>query len=123
MAENGRILHHLKNNIEYAQNTILLVSFMAEGTLGRKLKDGMKRVNIFGAEYDVHAQVVSIEGYSAHADQRELLLWVHQFERKRLQRVFLVHGELGPMSTFKEKLNEAGIGPVEMPIRGQSFDF
>jgi len=81
------------------------------------------KVNIFGAEFDVRAQVVSIEGYSAHADQRELLLWVHQFNRTRVQHVFLVHGELGPMSTFKEKLEEAGIGPVDMPERGQSFDF
>jgi metallo-beta-lactamase family protein len=123
MAENGRILHHLKNNIEYPQNTILLVSFMAEGTLGRKLKDGMKKVNIFGEPYDVRAQVVSIEGYSAHADQNELLRWANQFSRTRLKHVFLVHGEEGPMSTFKDKLAEAGIGPVDMPIRGQSFDF
>jgi metallo-beta-lactamase family protein len=123
MAESGRILHHLKNNIEYPQNTILLVSFMAEGTLGRKLKDGMKRVNIFGAPYDVRAEVVSIEGYSAHADQRELLHWANQFDRTRLQRLFLVHGEPEPMSVLAEKLHEAGIGPTEMPTRGQSFEF
>jgi metallo-beta-lactamase family protein len=123
MAESGRILHHLKNNIEYPKNTILLVSFMAEGTLGRKLKEGMKKVNIFGEEYDVRAEVVTIEGYSAHADQRELLHWASQFDRTRLQKVFLVHGEIGPMSTFKGKLEEAGIAPVEMPARGQSWDF
>jgi metallo-beta-lactamase family protein len=123
MAESGRILHHLKNNIEYPKNTILLVSFAAEGTLARKLKDGAKKVNIFGAEFDVRAQVKSIEGYSAHADQRELLDWASQFDRTRLERLFLVHGELEPMRTFKEKLAEAGIGPVEMPTRGQSFNF
>lgn len=123
MAESGRILHHLKNNVEYAQNTILLVSFMAEGTLGRKLKDGMKKVNIFGAQFDVRAEVVSIEGYSAHADQRELLHWASQFDRTRLQRVFLVHGEREPMGVLQGKLQEAGIGPVEMPTRGQGYDF
>jgi metallo-beta-lactamase family protein len=123
MAESGRILHHLKNNIEYPQNTILLVSFAAEGTLARKLKDGAKKVNIFGAEFDVRAQVESIEGYSAHADQHELLDWASQFDRTRLERLFLVHGELEPMRTFKGKLAEAGIGPVEMPTRGQSFNF
>lgn len=122
MAESGRILHHLKNNIGYPQNTILLVSFMAEATLGRKIKDGNKKVNIFGAEFEVRAEVVSIEGYSAHADQRELLLWANQFDRTRLKRVFLVHGELGPMSTLRGKLQDATIGPVEMPTRGQSFD-
>lgn len=123
MAENGRILHHLKNNIEYPENTVLLVSFMAEETLGRKLKDGMKRVNIFGAPFDVRAEVVSIEGYSAHADQRELLQWANQFDRTRLKRLFLVHGEPEPMRTLKGKLQDAGIGPVEMPERGQSFEF
>jgi metallo-beta-lactamase family protein len=123
MAESGRILHHLKNNIEYVQNTILLVSFMAEGTLGRKLKDGMKRVNIFGAEFEVRAEVVSIEGYSAHADQRELLHWASRFDRTRLKRIFLVHGEPGPMEVLKEKLEEGGRGRVIMPTRGQSFEF
>lgn len=122
MAESGRILHHLKNNIGYPQNTILLVSFMAEGTLGRKIKDGNKKVNIFGAEFEVRAEVVSIEGYSAHADQRELLLWANQFDRTRLKHVFLVHGEIGPMSTLRDKLRETNVGPVEMPTRGQSFD-
>lgn len=123
MAESGRILHHLKNNIEYPQNTILLVSFMAQETLGRKLKDGAKQVNILGGTFDVRADVVSIEGYSAHADQRELLNWAGRFDRTRLQKVFLVHGEPGPMTTFTTKLEEAGIGPVEMPTRGQSFEF
>lgn len=122
MAESGRILHHLKNNIEYDQNTILLVSFMAEGTLGRRIKDGDKKVNIFGAPFDVRADVVSIEGYSAHADQRELLHWANQFDRARLKQLFLVHGEPGPMRVFTGKLREAGIGPVEMPTRGQSFE-
>ena len=121
MAESGRILHHLKNNIEYPQNTILLVSFMAEQTLGRKLKDGMKKVNIFGAEFDVRAKVVSIEGYSAHADQRELLHWANQFDRTRLKQLFLVHGEPQPMGVLKGKLEESGFGVVEMPRRGQSF--
>lgn len=122
MAESGRILHHLKNNIEYPQNTILAVSFMAEGTLGRKIKDGNKKVNIFGAEFDVRAEVVSIDGYSAHADQRELLQWADQFDRTRLQKLFLVHGEPEPMSTLAEKLRESNFGPIEMPTRGQSFD-
>jgi metallo-beta-lactamase family protein len=96
---------------------------MAEGTLGRKIKDGMKKVNIFGAEFDVHAEVVSIEGYSAHADQRELLHWAAQFDQTRLKAVFLVHGEPGPMNTLMGKLKDTGIGPVEMPTRGQSFEF
>lgn len=122
MAESGRILHHLKNNIEYAQNTILLVSFMAQDTLGRKLKDGARRVRIFGEEYDVRAQVTSIDGYSAHADQRELLEWASALDRERLQGIYLVHGEPAPMSVLAAKLQGAGFQHVTMPNRGRQFD-
>jgi metallo-beta-lactamase family protein len=123
MAESGRILHHLKNNIEYAQNTILLVSFMAQDTLGRKLKDREKRVKIFGEEYDVRAQVESIEGYSAHADQRELLHWSDSLNRERLQTLFLVHGEPGPIGVLADKLHEHGVARVVAPKRGESHEF
>ncbi|MCC6167071.1 MAG: MBL fold metallo-hydrolase [Caldilineaceae bacterium] len=122
MAESGRILHHLKNNIEYPQNTIVLVTFMAQDTLGRKLKDGARRVRIFGEEYDVRAQVTSIEGYSAHADQRELLEWVDGLDRERLQTIYLVHGEPTPMSVFSGKLQSAGFRRVVMPERGNTFE-
>ena len=113
---------YLKNNIEYAQNTILLVSFMAQDTLGRKLKDGMRRVRIFGEEYDVRAQVASIDGYSAHADQDELLEWAASFDPDRLQRVILVHGEPGPMSVFASKLQQAGVRQVVTPQRGERLE-
>jgi metallo-beta-lactamase family protein len=122
MAETGRVLHHLKNNIEYPGNTILLVSFMAHDTLGRRLKDGEKKVRIFGDEYDVRANVESIDGYSAHADQSELLAWADQFDRSRLQRLFLVHGEPEPMTTLARKLREQGFKQVESPERGNSFE-
>ncbi len=122
MAESGRILHHLKNNIEYAQNTILLVSFMAQDTLGRKLKDGMRRVRIFGEEYDVRAHVASIDGYSAHADQDELLEWAASFDPGRLQQVILVHGEPGPMNVLASKLQRAGVRQVATPQRGESLE-
>lgn len=122
MAETGRILHHLKNNIEYRENTILLVSFMAQETLGRRLKDGEKTARIFGKEYDVRAQVESIDGYSAHADQRELLGWADQFDRDRLQRIFLVHGEPEPMQTLAGLLRERGFDQVEIPQRGNRFE-
>jgi metallo-beta-lactamase family protein len=123
MAESGRILHHLKHNIEEPENAILLVSFMAQDTLGRRLKDGAKRVRIFGEEYDVRARVESIEGYSAHADQAGLVRWAAAFERERLQRVFLVHGEPGPSGALAGKLRQVGIGPVELPVRGEQFSF
>jgi len=123
MAENGRILHHLKNNIGNPNNTILLVSFMAEHTLGRRLKNGDSPVRIFGEEYDVRARVVSIDGYSAHADQAGLISWARGFDRRRLQKLFLVHGESHAIDTLHNKLEKQGYDQVEVPVRGQKFSF
>ncbi len=123
MAESGRILHHLKNNIGDAENTVLIVSFQAQNTLGRRLKDGEKVVRIFGDEYRVKAHVESIEGYSAHADQAELLQWAGELDRARLQSVYLVHGEPPAQSVLAEKLREQGIGNVVIPARGDSATF
>ncbi|MBP8125504.1 MAG: MBL fold metallo-hydrolase [Caldilineaceae bacterium] len=123
MAESGRILHHLKNNIGSAANTILIVSFQAEHTLGRRIKDGESPVRIFGEMMEVKAQVESIDGYSAHADQQELLDWADHFDRTRLQKFFLVHGEMEAATTLKGKLGEIGFVDVQIPERGHSFEF
>lgn len=123
MAESGRILHHLKNNIEDPDNTILFVSFQAENTLGRRIKDGVSPVRIFGDEYRVRARVESIDGYSAHADQAGLLAWAGALDRKRLQQIFLVHGEPEPATTLAAELRQAGVVQVNLPTRGQTFTF
>ena len=123
MAESGRILHHLKNNIGDPANTILIVSFMAEHTLGRRIKDGAKQVRIFGEEYDVRANVESIDGYSAHADQTELLGWADSFDRSRLQQMFLVHGEADAAETLATKLRAQDMDPITIPRLHQSFEF
>ena len=123
MAESGRILHHLKNNIGDPANTILIVSFMAEHTLGRRIKDGAKQVRIFGEEYDVRANVESIDGYSAHADQTELLAWADNFDRSRLQQMFLVHGEPDAAETLATKLRAQDMDHVTIPRLHQSFEF
>lgn len=123
MAESGRILHHLKNNVEDPANTVLIVSFQAEHTLGRRLVEHAERVRIFGDEYELRAHVEVINGYSAHADQGGLLQWARDFDRKRLQALFLVHGEPEPMQTLAAKLHQANVERVETPTRGQSFTF
>lgn len=123
MAESGRILHHLKNNISDSDNTVLLVSFQAENTLGRRLQDGVNPVKIFGEEYQVRAQIETIEGYSAHADQKGLLHWASAFDRQRLQQLFLVHGEPEPAAVLAGKLREAKVAQVTLPTRGQTFQF
>jgi metallo-beta-lactamase family protein len=124
MAENGRILHHLKHNIEDPDSTILFVGFQAQNTLGRRLVDGERVVRIFGEEHPVRARIATIDGYSAHADQAELLKWMQSFDRKRLERVFVVHGEEASSFTFAEKLRgpEGGIRDLAVPEHGQSFE-
>jgi metallo-beta-lactamase family protein len=123
MAENGRILHHLKNNIEDNRNSVLIVSFMAENTLGRRLKDGEKRVRIFGESYDVRARIEAIDGYSAHADQRELLEWAGALDERGVQQLFVVHSEPEPADTLVRMLRAQGFAQVTAPERSQFYDF
>ncbi len=91
MAEAGRILHHLMNNIGSNRNTIMIVGFMAQNTLGRRLADGWKEVSIFGDKYKVKADVVVSQAFSAHADKNDLL----EYARKlgKVKKMFIVHGE------------------------------
>jgi metallo-beta-lactamase family protein len=92
MCEAGRVLHHLRHNVGNPKNTVLLTGYQAENTLGRKLKDGMKNVRIFGIPTEVRAEVESLDELSGHADSGELLDWMRPMT-PTLKRVFLVHGE------------------------------
>jgi metallo-beta-lactamase family protein len=121
MAETGRILHHLKNNIEDPRNTILIVSWQAPDTLGRRLVDGDKQVRIFGEPYDVKAEVTSIGGLSAHAGQDFLIQYATRL-KGQARKVFLVHGEQGPAQALTEKLGEQGMGEVYYPALHSSVE-
>lgn len=121
MAEVGRILHHLRNNIHDARNTILITSWMAPHTLGRRLVEGRKEVRIFGETHQVNAEVASINGLSAHADQEYLLHYVDA-TKDSLQRLFLVHGEEDAAKALQLKLREDGIGDVVYPDLHQAFE-
>ncbi|MEI6534271.1 MAG: MBL fold metallo-hydrolase [Verrucomicrobiaceae bacterium] len=92
MCESGRILHHLRNNIENPNTTILFVGYCAENTLGWKLRNGIKTVNILGDTFHVGAHIVIIDSYSGHADHDELLAWFNRVNGAK-KNVFLVHGE------------------------------
>jgi metallo-beta-lactamase family protein len=105
MAESGRILHHLKNNIEDGRNTIVIISWQSPETLGRRLADGERKVRIFGEEYFRKAEVSTIGGLSAHAGQ-DILADYALASRKSLKKIILVHGEEKSSSALKEKLNE-----------------
>jgi metallo-beta-lactamase family protein len=114
MAEVGRILHHLKNNIENPNNTILIVSWQAPHTLGRRLAEREERVKIFGEVYHRKAEVATIGGLSAHAGQH-LLLEYAQAVQGQVKKIFLVHGEQRGADPLMEKLAEAGMSDVYFP--------
>lgn len=113
MAEAGRILHHLKNNIEDQNNTILIVGWQAPYTLGRRLADRDTEVKIFGEIYQRRANVVTIGGLSAHAGQNTLLKYA--LAEKNLEQLILVHGEEDKAAIFKEKLAEVGLKRIVYP--------
>ncbi|MFQ6096892.1 MAG: MBL fold metallo-hydrolase RNA specificity domain-containing protein, partial [Armatimonadota bacterium] len=92
MCTAGRIRHHIKHNIGDSRNTILFVGYQAENTLGRKLRDGAEYIKLFGERRRVRAKIEALDGFSAHADQSELLEWLSGM-RERPKVVFTVHGE------------------------------
>jgi metallo-beta-lactamase family protein len=121
MCEAGRILHHLKNNIEDPRNTILITGFQAEHTLGRKIVEKWPEVPIFGEPMRLRAEVAKLNELSGHADQRELLLWLKPMA-DTVKKVFLVHGEASQQIALAKAIGEQYGLDVEIPSRGQSFD-
>lgn len=121
MAEAGRILHHLKNNIEDPRNTILIIGWQAPHTLGRRLVEREPQVKILGEAYELKAKVVTINGFSAHADRSELLEWAAHLQ-ERPQRTFIVHGEPEASAALAEGLQrELGFPQVHVPDLGETF--
>lgn len=121
MAEAGRILHHLKNNIEDPANTILIVGWQAPDTLGRRIVEKQPKVKIFGEEFFLKAEVATINGFSAHADRGELLEWVGRM-RQRPYHTFIVHGEEDASLAFAGSLvKEQKLQNVTVPELGQKF--
>ncbi len=121
MAEAGRILHHLKNNIEEERNTVLIVGWQAPDTLGRRLVERQPVVKIFGEEYRLRAQVQTINTFSAHADRRELLDYARELNPERLQSTFVVHGEEAASLALAEGLASLGMAQVVVPRAGEQF--
>jgi metallo-beta-lactamase family protein len=117
MCESGRILHHLKNNVSDDKNTILVVGFMAQHTLGRRLVERRPKVKILGVERDLYARVVVMNGFSAHADQHDLVAYAAG--AKGARRVFLVHGEPQQQAPLIDLLKKQGLA-VDNPKVGDS---
>lgn len=122
MLEGGRILHHLRNRIGDARNTILMTSWQAPNTLGRRLVEKEKTVRIYGEEYQVRAKVEILTGFSGHADRAGLIDFVRTMTKKP-QQTFIVHGEDDSSESLAKALRtELGLGNVMIPKPLQSFD-
>ncbi|QSX04934.1 MBL fold metallo-hydrolase [Sedimentibacter sp. zth1] len=105
MCEAGRIKHHLKHNLWRKESSVIFVGYQAENTLGRKIKDGEKKVRIFGEDINVEAEIYEIEGFSGHADKNGLINWLKAFDKKP-KKVFIVHGEKDSKESLSEELNK-----------------
>jgi metallo-beta-lactamase family protein len=122
MCEGGRILHHLRNNIEDPRNTILITGYSAEHTLGRKIVERMPSVKIFGEEFQLKAEVIVLNSLSAHADKNELLHYHGQFNKETLVGSFLVHGDQDQTEKLRLSMEEdLGLRNIEIPAPGDSF--
>lgn len=122
MAEAGRILHHLKNNIGDPDNLILFVGYCAEHTLGAQILSGKSPVNIFGEPYEVRARVESIDSLSGHADKNELKAHVERLTGD-IRKIFVIHGEEEQSLAFAEALRHMKPGAeVVVPVPGQKVE-
>jgi len=126
MCEAGRILHHLANNVDNKKNTVMIIGYMGEHTLGRELikaydKQGYK-VKIFGEVHTVRAKVKVLNAFSAHADSGELLDYMKLFDKTKLKKIFLVHGESPQQENLKTILNSNGFKDIIIPGRSDEFE-
>ena len=118
MAEAGRILHHLKNNVEDPRNTVAIVGWMAPNTLGRRIQEKQPELRIFNEMHPLRAEVAVISGLSAHAGQDGLLQYAQAAQKGGVKKIFLVHGEADAATAFEQLLTRNGITFFEFPNKG-----
>ena len=122
MLEGGRILHHLENCIGDRKTLLLFVGYCAHHTLGRRILDGYEKVKIFGQEYDVKCRIEKLDAFSAHADRHELLHYLNTCSPEKLKHIFLVHGELEGMESFRNALRSKGYHNVHIPEEHEMYE-
>jgi metallo-beta-lactamase family protein len=122
MCEAGRVVHHLANGISDPKNTVLIVGYMAENTLGRKIRDGEKEVKIMDEWYQVNAHVETINAFSAHADYEETVKWLEKIDTSRLKKIFLIHGEKEAQLFLKDYLKDHGYRHVDIVKYGETYE-
>lgn len=121
MAEAGRIKHHIANNVEKDNTTILLVGYASPGSLAGKLKEGAETVRIFGEEFKVNARVEVMDNFSAHADYKEMIQYLSCQDASKVHTMFLVHGTPQVQGDFAAKLKVEGYQNILIPHKGQTF--
>jgi metallo-beta-lactamase family protein len=122
MCEAGRILHHLREGVEDQRNTILIVGFQAQHTLGRRIVERQRDIRVFGVMRRLAAEVTVLNGFSAHADQKDLVEFAEAVrDQGKLSRVVLVHGEPPAQAALLGKLSEAGFPTVSAPGPGEKI--
>ena len=121
MCEGGRIRHHLRHHLPNPKSTVMITGFQAQGTLGRALVDGAGRVRIHGHDLRVRARIVTIGGFSAHADQHALLDWLGHFRRPP-EQTLLVHGEEGVQLAFRDHVRQRHGWDCAIPRQGEVVD-
>ena len=121
MCEAGRIRHHLKHTVEDPDNAIVIVSYQAEKTLGRKISDGVEKIQIMDQWFALNAAVYVLDGFSGHADRNDLAWWYEQTGGK-IGKAFLVHGEPESMASLKDVLQPHVETPVIIPERLETFE-
>ncbi len=122
MAEGGRVRHHIKNNISNQKNTLLMVGYASPDSLAGKLLNGEKKVWMFRQEYDVIAEVRSIQSMSAHGDYEDLLKFLSCQDPEKVKQVFLVHGEYEVQRHFAKRLIDKGFKHIAIPEYHQEFE-
>jgi metallo-beta-lactamase family protein len=120
MCEGGRIRHHLKHNLWRPECSVVFVGFQARGTLGRAIVDGAKEVWILGDKVAIRSRVFTIGGFSAHADQKELLEWLGLFQNE--PEVFIVHGEEASALEFEKQVKEKLGFATRVPAMGDTYE-
>ena len=120
MCTAGRIKHHLKHNLWRKESSIVFVGYQAEGTLGRRIKEGEKAVKIFGEEVQVNAEIHSLEGFSSHADREGIIWWIEGFKNKP-KKIFIVHGEEEATEEISRKIEEKSKIKTYIPELGESL--
>lgn len=121
MAEAGRVKHHIANNIENPNNTILIVGYCEPQSLGGRLRAGAKEVSIYGQEFKVLADVVVIESLSAHGDYDDMSQWLACQDPAAVKKLFLVHGEYEVQQKFSQRLQKKGFRDIEIPEQHQEI--